>query len=139
MPFTRSVKPPTRVFFYLLWGVIVTVLIGGFVAFRLNQESSPLVTSESLEATPDLERRVGQRVVLEGIVTATKCPQVQGVDAWELHNYRGQRVRVTGILRKTVITQTEIDALTPDDAPAIAHRGAGAFYSLDDMKYELLK
>jgi hypothetical protein len=89
---------------------------------------------------PDLEQRVGQRVVLEGVVTASKCPQVQGVDAWELENYRGQRVRVSGVLRKTVVTQAEIDALkTPDGFPLVANRGAGTFYSLDDMKYELLK
>jgi hypothetical protein len=83
-------------------------------------------------ATPDLEQRVGQKVVLEGIVTNTKCPQVQGVDAWGLEDYRGQRVRVTGILRKTVVTEADVN-------PLVANRGAGTFYSLDEMKYELLK
>src|SRR5215208_5566265 len=43
-------------------------------------------------ATPDLEHRVNQRVVLEGIVSNSKCPQVQGVDVWGLEDYRGQRV-----------------------------------------------
>jgi hypothetical protein len=81
---------------------------------------------------PDLEQRVGQRVMLEGIVTDTKCPQVQGVDAWGLENYRRQRVRISGVLRKTVVTQADVD-------PLVANRGAGTFYSLDDMKCELLK
>jgi hypothetical protein len=94
--------------------------------------SSPPIASAQSAATPDLEQRVGQRVVLEGIVTNTKCPQVQGVDAWGLEDYRGQRVRVSGVLRKTVVTQADVD-------PLIANRGAGTFYSLDDMKYELLK
>ena len=83
-------------------------------------------------AAPDLEQRVGQKVVLEGIVTNTKCPQVQGVDAWGLEDYRGQRVRVSGVLRKTVVTEADVN-------PLVANRGAGIFYSLDEMKYELLK
>ncbi len=83
-------------------------------------------------ATPDLEQRVGQKVVLEGIVTNTKCPQVEGVDAWGLEDYRGQRVRVSGVLRKTVVTEADVN-------PLVANRGAGTFYSLGDMKYELLK
>jgi uncharacterized protein YceK len=91
-------------------------------------------------ALPDLEQRVGQRVALEGVVSNTKCPQVQGVDAWGLEDYRGQHVRVTGVLRRSVVTQAEIDALkTPEGFPLVAHRGAGTFYSLEDMKYELLK
>ncbi len=91
--------------------------------------SSPPVQSAVM---PDLEQRVGQRVVLEGIVTNTKCPQVQGVDAWGLEDYRGQRVRVSGVLRKSVVTAADID-------PMVANRGAGTFFSLDDIKYELLK
>lgn len=82
--------------------------------------------------TQDLERRVGQQVVLEGIVTNTKCPQVSGVDAWGLEDYRGQRVRISGILRKTVVTDVDVN-------PLVANRGAGTFYSLDQIKYELLK
>jgi hypothetical protein len=81
---------------------------------------------------PDLEERVGQRVVLEGLVSDTKCPQVQGVDAWELADYRGRRVRVSGILHKSLVKATDVD-------PMVANRGAGTFYSLDQMKFELLR
>jgi len=94
--------------------------------------SSPPVAPAQSAAVADLEQRVGQKVVLEGVVTNTKCPQVQGVDAWGLEDYRGQRVRVSGVLRKSVVTAADID-------PMVANRGAGTFYSLDDMKYELLK
>jgi hypothetical protein len=90
------------------------------------------VASAPAAVTPDLEQRVGQRVVLEGIVSNTKCPQVRGVDVWRLEDYRGQRVRVSGILRKSVVAEADVD-------PLVANRGAGTFYSLDDMKYELLK
>lgn len=107
-----------------------------------QQRISPLGAStiEAL-ALPSMERRVGQRVELEGIVSNSKCPQIQGVDVWDLDAYRGKRVRVSGVLRKTVVTQADIDALphTPEGFPMVAHRGAGTFYSLDDMKYELLK
>lgn len=67
-------------------------------------------------------------------------PSDSGVDVWELEDYRGQRVRVTGVLRKTVVTQAEVDRLkTPNSFPLVAHRGAGTFYSLQGMKYEFLK
>ena len=46
--------------------------------------------------------------------------------------YRGQRVRVSGVLRKSVVTEADVD-------PLVANRGAGTFYSLHGMKYELLK
>jgi hypothetical protein len=94
--------------------------------------SSPSVAPAQSAAATDLPQRVGQRIVLEGIVTNTKCPQIQGVDVWGLEDYRGQRVRVSGVLRKSIVTAADID-------PMVANRGAGTFYSLDDMKYELLK
>jgi hypothetical protein len=81
-----------------------------------------------------LEQRVGQRVVLEGVVSNTKNPQVQGVDVWDLEDHRGERVRVSGILRKTVVTQAQIDA-----QPLMQNAGPGISYSLVDIKYEILK
>jgi hypothetical protein len=110
-------------------------------------EQHPTSPSASVQSSlapesrpPDLEQRVGQKVVLEGVVSASKCPQVQGVDVWELEDYRGQKVRVTGVLRKEVVTQAQIDALkTPDGFPLFATRGPGTFYSLGELKYELLK
>lgn len=94
--------------------------------------SSPTVEPTPSTALPDFKQRVGQRIELEGIVTNTKCPQVQGVDAWELEDFRGQRVRVSGVLRQSVITAADIE-------PLVASRGPGTFYSLEDMKYEVIK
>ncbi len=109
--------------------LIFTLLLttAGFVGCR-----STSVTAPASAADRDLEQQVGERVVLEGVVTNTKCPQVEGVDAWGLEEYRGQRVRVSGILRKTLITEADID-------PMVANRGSGTFYSLDEMTYELIK
>lgn len=103
----------------------------GFLGCRSSASSTSLASAQSREKI-DLEQQVGKRVVLEGVVTNTKCPQVQGVDAWGLEEYRGQRVRVSGMLRKRVVTEADID-------PMIANRGPGTFYSLDEMTYELIK
>ena len=107
------------------------VPVACFLGCQPPAPSTPVAPAQSA-ATLDLEQRVGQSVVLEGVVTNTKCPQVQGVDAWDLEDFRGQRVRISGVLRKTVVTEADI-------SPSVANRGAGTFYSLDEMKYELLK
>ena len=80
----------------------------------------------------DLEQRVGQRIVLEGVVSNTKVPQVQGVEVRALEDHRGQQVRVSGVLHKTVVTASDLE-------PLVANRGMGTFYFLDDIKFELLK
>ena len=89
-------------------------------------------TGPASSGAPNLEQRVGQRVVLEGVVTDSKSPQVQGVDVWGLDAYRGRHVRVSGILRKAVVAEADID-------PTTANRGAGTFYSLDEQTYELIQ
>ena len=113
-------------------GLIFTFLVSAACLFGCQLRTSSPIASTQSEAMPNLEQRVGQNVALEGIVSNTKCPQVQGVDAWGLEDYRGRRVRISGVLRKTIVTQADVD-------PTLANRGAGTFYSLDDMKYELLK
>ena len=107
------------------------ISVACFLGCQPRASSLPVASAQS-PATADLEQRVGQRVVLEGIVSNTKCPQIQGVDVWGLEDYRGQRVRVSGVLRKLVVTEADID-------PTIANRGAGTFYSLDHLEYGLLK
>jgi len=112
-------------------GLTFTFLISKACLLGCHHRAASLSVAPA-QSTLDLEQRVGQRVVLEGIVSDTRCPQVQGVDAWGLEDYRGQRVRVSGVLRKSVVTEADVD-------PTIANRGPGTFYSLDDMKYKVLK
>ena len=116
----------------ILIGILFMVGVCLLLVLYTNVRPTTLLST----ATQGLGQRVGQRVVLEGIVTVTKCPQVQGVDVWGLEDYRGQRVRVSGVLREEVVTQAEKDAM---NSAMIANRGVGTFYSLDDMKFELLK
>ena len=94
-------------------------------------------TSEVIPLSPDADypTHVGQRVEVVGVVSNTKCPQVEDIDVWSLDAHRGKRVRVRGVLRETVITQEMIDSMNRE---GIAHRGAGRFYHLDEMEYEVL-
>jgi hypothetical protein len=78
---------------------------------------------------------VGQRIELVGVVTQTKCPQILGVDLWELEEYRGRRMRVTGILRQSVETQAQIEEAQRRMGGVFANRGPGTFYYLDGLKY----
>ena len=80
---------------------------------------------------------VGRRVELVGIVTQSKIPQVLGVDVSELENHRGRKVRVTGILRRSDVTQAQIDEEEQLRGGKFANRGPGAFYHLDELWYEL--
>jgi hypothetical protein len=85
----------------------------------------------------DLPHLVDRRVVLVGVVSSdTKCPYLLGVDMWELDEYRGQKMRVTGILRQSIITEADIRETERQLGGPFAHRGAGTFYHLDDMHYQ---
>jgi hypothetical protein len=79
---------------------------------------------------------VGRRVELEGVVTQTKCPQILGVDLWELEEYRGRKMRVSGILKQSVVTQAQIEDTERRMGGRFANRGPGIFYHLEDLKYE---
>ena len=80
---------------------------------------------------------VGKRVELIGMVTQSRVPQIAGVDVPELEHYRGRQVRVTGILRRLDVTQSQISAEEQRLGGKFAHRGAGTFYSLDEVQYQL--
>jgi hypothetical protein len=99
-----------------------------------SAESSPVA---QLADPADYPRHVGKRVEVVGVVTNTKCPQVCGVDVWLLDAHRGRRVKLRGTLRETVVTQESIDEMYRT-GPVVANRGAGRFYSLDDMEFEVL-
>ena len=83
---------------------------------------------------PDL---VGKRVELAGVVTRSRVPQLLGVDVPELEDCRDRQVIVTGILRRSVVTQAQIDAASQRLGGQFAHRGAGTFYYLDDLRHQL--
>lgn len=96
-----------------------------------KRESAPAVQLTTFEDYPS---HVGKRVEVIGVVTNTKCPQVCGIDVWSLGAYRGKRVKLRGTLRESVVTQESIDRL----GNLMANRGAGRFYDLVEMEFEVL-
>lgn len=115
---------------------IATLLLVMVVLFGCHyMPQSPSVIRVSSPAEyPDL---VGKRVELAGEVTRSRLPQILGVDLPQLEEHRGRHVIVTGVLRRTVVTQAQIDAEIQRLGGQFAHRGAGTFYHLDDLRYEL--
>ena len=87
-------------------------------------------------STSEYAGLVGQRVELVGVVTQTKCPQILGVDLWELEEYRGRKMRVSGILKQSVVTQAQIRDTERRTGLMFANRGPGTFYHLEDLRYE---
>jgi hypothetical protein len=99
----------TRMWSRLLW-LLVAVAICGCHSPQ-NPAGAPPAESPSVTRLTDMvdyPRHVGKRVEVVGEVTDTKCPQVCGVDAWELDAHRGRRMKLRGTLRETVVTQESI-------------------------------
>jgi len=45
-------------------------------------------------------------------------------------------MRVTGVLRQSIVTQAQIEENSRRPEGPIADRGAGTFYHLEELKYE---
>ena len=79
------------------------------------------------------EANVGKSVVVIGIQTRTKQPQVNGVDVDGDYNLSDKKVVARGILKKTVVKE----APTKDGLHA-ASRGAGTFYAVIDPTTKMI-
>jgi hypothetical protein len=103
---------------------------------RSGSQHTVRVTSAS-----DLERLVGRRVELVGIVSSDRVPQLQGVDLWGMEHLRGKPARVSGVLQRTEFFQTKSDVGRAADSgtdnffPPV-YRGAGTYYRLQDLRME---
>ena len=114
---------------------LATLLFTIIALFGCQQPRSPVSVLRP-SSPSEYAQLVGQRIALVGVVTETKCPQILGVDVWELESYRGQKMRVTGILRQSVVTQAQIEETERRMGGPFANRGPGTFYHLDDLRYE---
>ena len=85
-----------------------------------------------------LSALVGKRVELIGVVSDMKCPDVLGVDLWELDSHRGKTVRVRGRLQQQIVTEEHLAKLEKKLGMSFAHRGPGTFYSLEKMSFEVV-
>jgi len=91
-----------------------------------------------------LDGLVGFRVELVGVVTNGPAPQVMGVDLWGLEKLVGQRVRVSGLLQRTVIRRTGPDTSeavdsAPGDPMPLSFRAPGNYYRLQHLRYGIEK
>ena len=113
--------------------VAIALLIFAIGCTPSEHEKTVRVTSHE-----QLSSLVGKRVELIGVVSEdTKCPYVHGVDLWELESYRGKTVRVRGRLNQQVVTREQLDE-DEKQTDMVANRGAGTFYSLDKMTFEVI-
>ena len=114
-------------------GLLVTVCLA---LSACRREQAEFITSSA-----DLEHWVGQRVELIGVVSGENVPQIGGVDLWGMEALRGKRLRVSGILQRTVFQSGAGDATRAIDSGhdafiAPVYRGAGTFYRLEDLRYK---
>jgi len=94
-----------------------------------------------IHSPADLAPLVGQRVELVGVVGSGIVPQIQGVDLWGMDSLRGQRIRVTGTLQRTIFKPERGDTGRAIDSRrngfiAPIDRGSGVFYRLEAATYQ---
>lgn|GEM_PF-6627859 len=111
------------------------VLLTAFALYGCRH-ATPVAGVVRASSPSEYPRLIGQRVELVGVVTQSKCPQILGVDLWELDSYRGRKMKVTGILKETVVTRAQIEEDERQMGGPIANRGPGIFYHLDELKHE---
>ena len=93
-----------------------------------------------IEAGAQLGSFVGRRAELEGTVSETGVPQIQGVDLWGLEQFRGKRLLVSGVLQCTEVSSNDVGAIRARDSGidgfiAPVYRGTGTFYRLQYAVY----
>ena len=115
---------------------VLTIFMFTFAALCGCQQTKSPASAVHPTSPSEYPQLVGRRIELIGVVTQTKCPQILGVDVQELEGYRGRQMRVTGILRQSVVTQAQIEETERKIGGPVASRGAGTFYHLEDLKYE---
>ena len=114
-----------------------TTLLPMIVVLSGCHHIPPPSDSVRVSSPTEYAQLVGKQVELHGIVTQSKVPQVLGVDVPDLENYRGRNVKVTGILRRSDVTQAQIDEEERRVGGKFANRGPGTFFYLDELRYEL--
>jgi hypothetical protein len=98
------------------------------------QSSSTLVV---ISESTDLESVVGHQVELAGRVVDTEPPRVFGVsvDGADIPgDPRNRFVRLRGVIRKSVITEADVDANRRNPLGPAAMPGAGTYYRLEAVE-----
>ena len=90
-------------------------------------------TEITITAPSQREAAVDKPVVVIGIQTRTKQPQVNGVDVDGDYNLSDKKVVARGVLRRTVVPEP-----TLEERMHAATRGGGTFYALIDPETKQL-
>lgn len=77
------------------------------------------------------ESLVGTTITVTGLVSNSKHPYIEGLGCWDLEDYRGKKVRVTGTVSKRVVTE---EMVRPKNGLWVANEGAGVFYELVELR-----
>jgi hypothetical protein len=88
----------------------------------------------TIREASEREAAVGKSVVVIGIQTRTKQPQVNGVDVDGAYELSDKKVVARGILEKNVVPEEP----PRKDGLQVASRGAGTFYSVIDPTTKML-
>jgi hypothetical protein len=120
---------------------IVRAIAGAVVSSGCQTQSPPTAAATQpvivLKDGQDPASAVGYRVRVEGVITASKQPYIDGVDVQmplrriagtdqdQVDDLRNQPAWAEGVLIRHVVTPDEVDNFTQN-------RGAGTFYSLID-------
>jgi hypothetical protein len=101
-----------------------------------TQDVTPTTTASEITITGPSQRAaaVDKMVVVIGIQTRTKQPQVNGIDVDGDYNLSDKKVVARGVLRKTVVAEEP----TLEERMHAATRGAGTFYAVIDPETKQL-
>ena len=111
--------------YFLLWSLVFSIA----AVMHIGQAAEPVTV---ITARKDIQKHIGEKVTIVGVVSNTKMPQILGVDVGSDNpDLRGKKAEATGILERYEITSAEVAEMNRD---GIAHRGAGVFYRLRDEK-----
>jgi hypothetical protein len=93
---------------------------------------SETTTTITITDPSQREAAVGKSVVVIGIQTRTKQPQVNGIDVDGAYGLSDKKVVARGILKKTVVAEPP----PAKDGLEVARRGAGTYYAVIDPTTE---
>jgi hypothetical protein len=117
--------------------LVVAMMVAGALGCSSAKEQPKIVSGTTNEPTKDeititdpsqREAAVGKSVVVIGVQTRTKQPQVNGVDVDGAYELSDKKVVARGVLEKTVVPEEP----RSEDGLVVASRGAGTFYAVID-------
>ncbi len=131
--FVGNIRPPpisTVLHKFIMNKSLIILFIIIATTFQVRAEDQIEISNES-----NLIPFIGKSVRVRGIVTNTKCPSINGIDLWELNEYRGKLIEAEGMLYSWVESEEDI---IKKNKEFIAHRGPGRFYRLEKLKFKVV-